>query len=155
LEKRKNALRRRRRVSTSTSFTVSRRPDAPTRLASTSHLLIISLPQPKAPSDPARRRSSSRIKGLQSDGMYVIEERARGGGGAGSRIRVAAPNADAARAGACVEVVPEDTGPTERHPGGEVPFKSENGMPGMDEAFLGVLCRAAAAGEVKEEKKGD
>lgn len=86
--------------------------------------------------------------------MYVIEERARGGGGAGSRIRVAAPNADAARAGACVEVVPEDTGPTERHPGGEVPFKSENGMPSMDEAFLGVLCRAAAAGEVKEEKKG-
>ena len=74
--------------------------------------------------------------------MYVVEERARGG--AGSRITVAAPNADAARASARVEVVVEEAGPTERHPAGEVAFKSENGLPGMDAAFLEMLRRAAA-----------
>lgn len=96
------------------------------------------------PTDPALRRTSSRVKGIQSDGMYIVEERARGG--AGSRITVAAPNADAARAGTRVEVVLEEAGPTERHPAGDVPFKSENGLPGMDEAFLAVLQRAAAGG---------
>ena len=81
--------------------------------------------------------------------MYVVEERARGG--QGSRLTVATPNAAAAAAGARVEVVVEETGPTERHPLGDVPFKSENGLPGMDEAFLAVLQRAAASGSVRKE----
>lgn len=110
----------------------------------------------QAPADPATRRTSSRLKGLQSDGMFIVEERARGG--AGSRVTVSAPNAAAAAAGARVEVVVEETGPTERHPAGDLDFKSENGGPGMDEAFLANLRQAAAGGgggdEEEEEDAG-
>lgn len=94
--------------------------------------------------DPSTRRSSSRLKGLQSDGAYIVEERARGG--VGSRITVCAPNADAAAAGMKIEVIQkEDDGPGERHPSGDLPFKSENGVAGMDEAFLENLRTAAVA----------